>query len=149
MELIEDLGQKKQGKRNYKFGLFKCGYCKKLVEKIQRDGLKAKACSHKCYALNREKRGAYKSIIMINKYKYIYKPEHPYAIGTKKLYVAEHRLVMEEYLGRFLEDSEIVHHKDKDTLNNNIDNLELMTVSEHNCHHANEKIRRKDGKFSI
>lgn len=149
MELIKDLGQMKQGKRNYRFGLFKCSYCKSEVEKIKRDGLNAKACSRKCYAENREQRGAYKSIVMINKYRYLYKPEHPYAIGTKKLYVAEHRTVMEEYLGRFLTTNEIVHHKDEDTLNNNINNLELMTVSEHNCHHSSERKRSEDGKFSI
>ena len=149
MELIEDLGQKKQGKRNYRFGLFKCDYCKDKIEKIKRDGLKAKACSHKCYAKNREQRGAYKSIVMINKYRYLYKPDHPNAIGTKNLYVAEHRIVMEEYLGRFLTANEIVHHKDTDTLNNNINNLELMTSSEHSCHHSNERKRNKDGKFSI
>ena len=38
---------------------------------------------------------------------------------------------------------------DEDTLNNNINNLELMTVSEHNCHHSSERKRNKDGKFSI
>lgn len=149
MELIKDLGKKKQGGRNYIFGLFKCNYCEAEVEKIKRDGLKAKACSHKCYALNREKRGAYKSIIMINKYRYLYKPEHTSAIGTKKLYVAEHRIVMEKCLGRFLTEDEIVHHKDGNTLNNNIENLELMTASGHNCHHSNERKRSKDGKFSI
>lgn len=149
MELIEDLGQKKQGNRNYRFGLFRCEFCNQEVEKIRRDGLKAKACSHKCYALNREKRGAYKEKIMINKYRYIYKPEHPHAIGTKKLYVAEHKLVMEEYLCRYLTCDEIVHHKNEDTLNNNIDNLILMGVSEHNKHHADERKRSEDGKFSI
>ena len=149
MEFVKYLGQKKQGKRNYKFALFKCGYCNKLVEKIHRDGLKAKSCSHECYALNREKRGAYKSVVMISKYKHIYKPKHPHAIGTKNLYVAEHRLVMEECLNRYLTDAEIVHHIDKDTLNNNISNLEMMTVSQHNCHHASERKRSEDGKFSI
>jgi len=149
MELIKDLGQKKQGKRNYRFGLFFCECCEKQVEKIKRDGLNAKACSHKCYALNREKRGAYKTKIMINKYRYIYKPEHPFAIGTKKLYVAEHRLLMEEKIGRYLTDKEIVHHKDEDTLNNNIDNLELMTAVEHIKHHTKERKRSKNGKFTI
>lgn len=149
MELIKDLGQKKQGSRNYMFGLFKCNYCEKTVEKIKRDGLKAKACSHKCYALNREKRGAYKEKIMINKYRYIYKPEHPSAIGTRKLYIAEHRLVMEEHIGRYLTNDEIVHHEDEDTLNNKIDNLILMSVSEHNKHHAYKRNRSENGKFKI
>lgn len=148
MKLIRELGQKKQGKYKYKFAVFVCEYCLKEVEKIRRDGIKAKACSHKCYALNRKPRGAYKSIVVINKYKYLYKPEHPQAIGTKKLYVAEHRIVMEECLERFLTSCEIVHHIDEDTLNNDIDNLELMTISEHNCHHSSKRKRSKDGKFS-
>ena len=86
---------------------------------------------------------------MINKYRYLYKPEHPFAIGTKKLYVAEHRIVMESCIGRYLTEDEIVHHKDEDTLNNKIENLELMTISEHSCHHSNERKRDENGKFSI
>ena len=149
MILIKDLGQKRQGKRNYLFALFECEVCGNKVEKIKKDGLKAKACSHKCYASNRKPRGAYKEKVMINKYRYIYKPEHPSAIGTKKLYVAEHRLVMEKHLGRYLTDKEIVHHKDEDTLNNQIDNLELMSSSEHTLNHIKERKRNKDGKFTI
>lgn len=149
MELIKELGQKKQGKRNYMFAIFKCPYCGKEVEKIKKDGLKAKGCSHKCYSLNREKRGAYKEKIMINKYRYVYSPEHPFAVGSKKLYVAEHRLVMEKHLGRYLTDKEVVHHKDEDTLNNDISNLELMTSVEHIKHHVEKRRRNKDGKFTI
>ena len=40
MKLIEDLGQKMQGKRNYRFGLFECEYCNEKVEKILKDGIK-------------------------------------------------------------------------------------------------------------
>ena len=53
---------------------------------------------------------------MINKYVYIYNPEHPNAIGTRKLYVAEHRILMEKKIGRLLTKDEIVHHKDENTL---------------------------------
>ena len=43
----------------------------------------------------------------------------------------EHRLVMEQFLGRRLRRGEIVHHLDGDGLNNSIDNLSLITQAEH------------------
>lgn len=48
--------------------------------------------------------------------------------GTYKL---EHRIVMEEYLGRQLSSDEIIHHIDGDKRNNNIDNLQIVTRAEH------------------
>lgn len=148
MELIEILGiEKKDGnKRGERYGLFKCPVCNKTVKKIFKDGLAQQRCSHDCYAKTRMKRGAYKKKIIIKKYIYIYTPEHPHAIGTKKLYVSEHRLIMEKLLGRYLTKDEIVHHKDENTMNNNIDNLILMTASEHNSFHSKKRIR-KNGKF--
>jgi hypothetical protein len=127
--------------------LFKCPACKKEVEKIKIDGINAKFCSHKCYAEKRDKRGAYKGKIISKKYRYIYMPEHPNAIGTRKLYVAEHRLVMEKHLGRYLTKNEVVHHINEDTLDNRIKNLELMTASEHMKSHSAIKNRDKYGKY--
>ena len=43
---------------------------------------------------------------------------------------------MEKHLGRYLTVDEIVHHKDENTLNNNINNLELMLRSEHTSFHV-------------
>lgn len=140
MELIKKIESKKIGCRKYTMGLFLCE-CNNKVERIKRDGIKAKYCSHKCYANNRSKRGSYKpdKKIMINKYVYIYYPEHPKAMGSRKLYVAEHRLIMEKHIDRYLNENEIIHHLDEDTMNNNIKNLQIMTASEHSKHHQNFK----------
>ena len=63
-------------------------------------------------------------------YRYVYSPNHPNK--TKQGYVAEHRLVMEKSLGRYLRKKEVVHHIDGNPLNNNIKNLVLFSRnSEH------------------
>jgi hypothetical protein len=66
-------------------------------------------------------------------YIYAYTPDHPNA--TKSGYVMEHRLVMEEVLGRYLESDEIVHHVDGNKSNNDPDNLIAMKRGEHVTRH--------------
>lgn len=50
-------------------------------------------------------------------------------------YVYEHRYLMEQKLGRLLRPGEVVHHLDGDRLNNNPENLEATTNSQHTAAH--------------
>lgn len=70
-----------------------------------------------------------------------------YVRGEGKTYVKFrkghlHRFVAEQKIGRCLLRGEIVHHKDGDCRNNDPDNLEVMTQSEH------AKLHFKKGRFS-
>lgn len=58
---------------------------------------------------------------------------HPFARG--KGYVRQHRLVMERVLGRYLTESEVVHHKDGDKANNHPSNLELFSKNSDHLRH--------------
>lgn len=76
-----------------------------------------------------------KSIISKGDYNYCKIIEtHPNA--TERGYVLHHRVVVENYLGRMLEEWEVVHHRDGNKKNNNIDNLEIMSREEHARHHS-------------
>ena len=53
------------------------------------------------------------------------------AMKVKGKRIDEHRLIVQKRLGRKLDRKEVVHHKDGDRRNNDPDNLQLMTLSEH------------------
>lgn len=64
---------------------------------------------------------------IVNKdgYVEIYCPDHPNCRKHTK-YILEHRLVMESVLGRFLEKTEVVHHKNGVKNDNRPENLEVF-----------------------
>lgn len=68
-------------------------------------------------------------------------PQHPRA-NSSGLYPL-HRVLMENKLGRLLTKNEVVHHKDNDKENNIIDNLEVLTKSQHAKKHSKEIKRVK------
>ena len=74
-----------------------------------------------------------------NGYRWIYVP----GMGQ----VAEHRYLMEKLLDRPLLPTEHVHHKDGNTLNNSVANLEVLTDVEHARHHHTSRERDISGRY--
>lgn len=62
-------------------------------------------------------------------YIYLYAPNHPYK--NKDGYVFEHRLVIENYLQRFLSKDEHIHHKNGIKNDNRLENLKIFSNSQH------------------
>ena len=79
-------------------------------------------------------------------YKMIYSPNHP---NSTTDYVMEHRLIMEEEIGRLLKEDEVVHHKNEIKDDNRIENLELMKVGEHITKHNKGREVSKETREKI
>lgn len=108
---------------------FNCIVCDKrfYVAKNRVERGDVKYCSRSCLAKDllpkhREIHGFKKTGRPHHKYKHIY-------VDGKR--VREHRWVMEQHLGRKLERCEHVHHINDDSSDNRIENLEVLSNSDH------------------
>ena len=78
-------------------------------------------------------------------YVLIWKPDHPYR--NRHNYIFEHRSVMEEYLGRYLDPKESIHHINKRKGDNRIENLLLF--SSHAKHKSYEQAMDLSGRICL
>lgn len=68
------------------------------------------------------------------------------AIKVNGVKIDEHRYIMETHLDRKLSTNEVVHHRNEDSRDNRIENLQVMSRSEHAKLH---NIGRKDPEWLI
>lgn len=98
-----------------------------------------KYCSHKCCPVwNKGTGGRHKTS---KGYILTRKPEHPYSY--KNGYIKEHRIILENYLGRYLDRKESPHHINHNKDDNRIENLMLFS-----SHSAHLRYERK-GKYKM
>lgn len=140
-----------------------CSYCGKLFHKKPSSITHYNYCSKECMALHRKE--IYKGKANPNSYcrieygskkkhcgyYWLYMPDHP--CSTKDGYIREHRYIAEKSIaskdqlvikdGRYVLDPNLdVHHIDGNKLNNSIDNLQIVTRSEHANIHGKQKQNR-------
>lgn len=126
-------------KRSEKVKYIPCQNCGKIIKvygKKYSHG-RTKYCSLKCRdedwkdnsPIGGKKHWNWKGKTKISGYIYLKSKNHPSAVVGG--YVAEHRLVMERELGRYLTVNEEVHHKNGVKDDNRIENLEMVIKKQH------------------
>ena len=108
-----------------------CG-CGEKITKYDKMG------QEKQFVMNHDKR---REVTHDKEYEYVYAPDHPNRNHRNKVY--KHRLVMEEHLGRYLTNDELVHHKDRNPHNNDISNLEIVTRASHQTIHKTKDMSER------
>jgi hypothetical protein len=126
--------------RNRKWVAVECPYCQvRYWARVDKNRPGVKRQCLKCSARRNVKRykgsahaswkGGYKKS---KNYVWVYiTPDCPFKSMAYGNYIPEHRLVMANHIGRPLDISECVHHINGNEKDNRIENLCILTLSEH------------------
>ena len=121
--------------RNGKYNTATKSYCKSCIDKIGLNKL-ASLAGYESKVKNTFEPKVGEVIVDKEGYRQIYiGKNYPYRSGGYT-HIREHQYIMEIHLGRRLQKGEIVHHIDGNKQNNNLENLYLTSVAEHNKLHA-------------
>ena len=110
----------------------KCNYCGKSFESVYTGKKLKKFCSNECQQKSHSEKMKNKKAQQ-RKEKYgdenlIIQSGYYFMVNERKY---QHIFIMEQHIGRTLEKNETVHHINENKLDNRIENLQLMTRSEH------------------
>lgn len=78
---------------------------------------------------------------------YIMRKVNNHPKQNKRGYVAEHRLIYEKYLGRFLDSKEVIHHINGNREDNRLENLQLSIENSEHIKKYHNKARNENGQF--
>ena len=130
----------------------------KLVYKVcKKHGIKCQRSGPRAGEGHPEWRGG--RIVDHNGYVFLFRPDHPECVRLnesrrvkaagkyyrKEKYIQEHRLVMEEHLGRYLLPNEVVHHLNGQKDDNRLSNLVLFGS---NAEHLKVDLKGRCPKWS-
>lgn len=114
-------------------GWFKKGH--KFLGDLSKPNYFQKGCVSWCKGKKfHHKKGRQIRTIDPRGYVLIFHPTHPHA--DCRGYIYEHRLIMEQHIGRYLTNREVVHHKNGNKTDNRIENLQLLTKEGHASLHS-------------
>lgn len=114
----------------------KCVICNRIFKAYKSQIKNKQCCSKACEGLRRspilmaEKHHNWKGgrRLTTQGYILIHAPNHP---NAKKNYYFEHRIIVEKHIKRILKKSEHVHHINGIRTDNRIENLQILSNSEH------------------
>ena len=123
-----------------------CLTCNKgfYVAKYRIKSGKVKYCSRSCLAKH-----LLPQYNDIHGFKKLNKPKHTYkTIKIDGKWIREHRYIMQQHLGRKLESWEHVHHINDDSSDNRLENLVVLSNSDHQRHELEFRKKITSSSFS-